>query len=149
MKPFMKFITAVFCTAVLSTSVAWSQHEFPLLAEQNPFISAIIAQDDSLGVVRNHACETIPLAQTIRDYTEALAGLDYSDCPENFTSAFASHRQAWEQLIPFAEQYPDLRGEMHDLFDQLEKGPDAERFKPLVERIWETWREVEKAMEGL
>jgi hypothetical protein len=38
---------------------------------------------------------------------------------------------------------------MHDLFDQLEKGPDAERFKPLVERIWETWREVEKAMEGL
>ena len=147
MKPFMKSITTFFCAAVLSTSVGWSQHEFPLLAEQNPFISVIIAQDDSLGIVRNHACETISLAETIKNYTDALAALDYSDCPDAFTKAFAWHRQAWVDIIPFAQNYSDLRGEMHDLFDQLEKGPDAATIKPLVDKIWSTWREVEKAME--
>jgi hypothetical protein len=148
MKPSKFSIVAIICTTMLMASVAWSQHEFPLLAEQNPFISYVIAQDDSLGVVRNHASETQSLAEAIRDYTDALANLDYSQCPEEFTTAFERHRKAWAKLIPFVEKYPDLRGEMHDLFDQLEKGPEAATFKPLVDDVRVTWQEVEKTMEA-
>ncbi|MEZ4930947.1 MAG: hypothetical protein R2788_02290 [Saprospiraceae bacterium] len=53
---------------------------------------------------------------------------------------------AWKQMIPFVKQYPALRGEMHDLFDELEKGKDADEFKPLLKEVWVTWGAIEEAM---
>ncbi len=49
-------------------------------------------------------------------------------------------------MIPLAETHPELRGEMHVLFDKLEKCADAETFKPLLKAIWDTWAEIETAM---
>ncbi len=106
----------------------------------------IIAMDDSLGTIRNHACETVSLAETIRNYAASLQKLDFSSCPPSFATAFEKHRQAWLAMIPLAEKYPKLRGEMHDLFDQLKAGEDAAVFGPLLDAIWATWAEVELAM---
>lgn len=109
-------------------------------------IQKIIAADDSLGKVRNHACETISLAETIRNYADALQRLDFSTCPAAFTAAFKKHRQAWLDMIPLMEKYPDLRGEMHVLFEGLEKGEDADTFKPLLKAVWDTWSEIDVLM---
>ena len=111
-------------------------------------IEYIIAQDGSLGGIRNHACEKISLAQTIRQYADAIEQLDYTNCPPAFEAAFTNHIRAWREMIPLVEKYPELRGEMHDLFDELEKGKDTDEFKPLLKSIWDTWGEVEKAMEN-
>ncbi len=105
-----------------------------------------IALDDSLGRVRNHACETTPLSLTIRQYAAAIAAIDFPGCPEGFGAAFKKHAAAWLALLPVTDQYPDLRGEMHDLFSQLEAGPHAGPFKPLVKAVWDTWGEIEGAM---
>ena len=110
-------------------------------------IDQIIAQDDSLGKVRNHACERISLAQTIREYTDAMGQFDYQNCPADFTIAFKKHREAWVALIPIVEKYPDMRGEMHTLFEILENGAHAAAFKLLVKAVWDTWGEVEEAMQ--
>mgnify|MGYP007073270431 CR=1 FL=1 len=109
-------------------------------------IQRIIDADNVLGKTRNHACETISMAETIQNYADGMAKLDFRGCPPDFAKAFERHRQAWIDMIPLVEKYPDMRGEMHVLFDQLEKGPDAETFKPLLKAIWDTWAEVEAAM---
>ncbi|MBK8966699.1 MAG: hypothetical protein R3D58_16195 [Saprospiraceae bacterium] len=109
-------------------------------------IQHLIALDDSLGRIRNHACETISLAQTIRNYTDGINKHDFRGCPPDFTKAFTRHLQAWNDMIPFVEKHAGLRGEMHVLFEQLEKGPDAATFIPLLRNIWDTWAAVEAAM---
>ena len=108
-------------------------------------VAYVLAQDDSLGAIRNHACETISLAETIRNYTDGLEHINYNGCPAEFKEAFKAHWEAWRQMIPLVEKYPNLRGEMHDLFDVLEEGEHADEFKPLLQAIWDTWGEVEKA----
>lgn len=117
----------------------------PEQAEQ-ACIEHIIAMDDSLGKVRNHACETISLSQTIVDYVQGMNDLDFGSCPKEFTQAFTNHKNAWLRTLKVTDGYPDLRGEMHDLFDAIEAGPDSSDFKPLVKSIWDTWGEVEAAM---
>ena len=119
-----------------------------LVAPGQACIERIIALDDSLGGVRNHACETISLTETIRQYTDAMGRFDYSDCPDAFTKAIQKHRKAWLALVHLVDQYPDLRGEMHDLFEQLENGRDSATFKPLLKTVWDTWGEVERAMDS-
>ena len=106
----------------------------------------IIAADDSLGSIRNHACEEIPLSQTINDYVAGLGSLDYGGCPEDFRQAFHNHLTAWGEMETFTEQFSDLRGEMHDVFDEIEAGEEKDTFKPLLDAIWSTWAEVETAM---
>ncbi len=105
-----------------------------------------IALDDSLGYIRNHACETLPLSQSIRQYAAAIESIDFRGCPEPFSAGFKKHAAAWLALLPVTDQYPDLRGEMHTLFKQLESGRHAEQFKPLVKSVWDTWGEIEEAM---
>ena len=109
-------------------------------------IEKIIALDDSLGTIRNHACKTISLSETIKQYTAGMNQFDFQTCPEAFTVAFKKHIAAWTDMLVVTNQYPELRGEMHDLFDQLEVGEQAELFKSLLKSIWDTWAEVEQAM---
>lgn len=47
-------------------------------------------------------------------------------------------------MLEITNKYPELRGEMHNLFDQLEKGNDAAEFKRYLKQIWDTWAEIEK-----
>ncbi len=109
-------------------------------------IENAIALDDSLGKVRNHACETLPLAIAIQQYADGLQWIDYTTCPLKFSAAFEAHRQAWLQMIPYLQKYPEHRGEMHYLFGEFEKGPDSATFKPLLKNIWDTWAVIEEAM---
>ena len=108
-------------------------------------IESILAKDSELGKTRNHQCETITLHKTIENYTKAIQNLKFEDCPEEFNLAFKTHISAWNQMGEFTKTYSDLRGEMHDLFDSIEKTKDSLVFKPLLKTIWDTWADVEAA----
>lgn len=108
-------------------------------------VDVILKKDSELGEIRNHACEKISLSKTIDEYVSSLEKLDYSTCPESFTNAFKNHRSAWIDTKQITNRYPELRGEMHDLFDEINKTSDSTEFKKLVKGIWDTWAEVEKA----
>lgn len=109
-------------------------------------ISAVIQSDDSVGKIRNHACETVSLSLAIRNYLAALDGLDIAACPEDFTAAFTKHKQAWLNMLAITDKYPNFRGEMHILFDQLKNSNDAAAFNERLDKIWETWAQVEKSI---
>ncbi len=106
-------------------------------------IDLIIQMDDSLGTIRNHACESIPLSETIENYVQSIRKLDFEDCPEKFSKAFEQHMDAWTNMISLTDQHPDLRGEMHELFDELKVSADSVEFNQKLQVIWDTWGEVE------
>lgn len=117
-----------------------------LPANARPSMKKAIALDDSLGRVRNHACERLPLGATIRAYVAGMETINFTDCPPDFSDGFRQHIAAWNALLPFADQHPALRGEMHALFKQLESGPDGAAFKAAVQKVWDTWALVEASM---
>ncbi|MFN0216717.1 MAG: hypothetical protein ACKVT2_20865 [Saprospiraceae bacterium] len=98
----------------------------------------IIALDDSLGRLRNHACEKVSISQSIQDYTDGLAKIDFQYCPKIFAAGFEKHRMAWLALLPVTNKYLELRGEMHVVFKQIEAGTDGDQFKLLVKTVWDT-----------
>lgn len=105
----------------------------------------ILAQDDSLGSVRNHASEHMPISQSVVQYIKELSKLNFDDCPDDFVEAFEEHMSAWLNVIPILEKYPDARAEMHEVFKEIESGIHQDTFKILVDEIWSTWAKVEKA----
>lgn len=109
-------------------------------------IERVLAEDAVLGAVRNDAPRHMPLAQAVRDYAGALDALDLSACPEDFRRAMRRHIAAWWDVLPYVEGFPSLRGEMHDVFDQIHvaSNPTADEFQRLVDAIWETWAPVER-----
>jgi hypothetical protein len=106
-------------------------------------IHRIIILDDSLGRVRNRICKTTSLSSAIRQYINAVDKFDLKNCPKDFIEAYKNHIQAWSDILTVTDQYPDLRGEMHDLFDELETGIYSDSFKTLLKLIWDTWKKVE------
>ncbi|MDU8887068.1 hypothetical protein RXV94_12935 [Yeosuana sp. MJ-SS3] len=108
-------------------------------------IERIFAKDSFLGNVRNHASEKIPLKDALNNYTSELESLDYTNCPENFISAFQDHINAWKKVAEISSKYPSLRGELHDIFLQLEKSKDSIELKSLVKQVWDTWSKVEES----
>ncbi|MEM7185198.1 MAG: hypothetical protein AAF466_00960 [Bacteroidota bacterium] len=110
-------------------------------------IKHIIAQDSVLGAVRNHAPETMPLSTAINQYAQDLQGLDYTGCPSGFVMAFHAHIEAWKEVTQVTDDYSELRGELHTVFDSLEKSPDSVRFRKLVKGVWDTWADVEEQMQ--
>lgn len=108
-------------------------------------VEYVIANDDSLGGIRNHACEKISLSETIDDYVYSLDNLSFSNCPSAFTVAFEEHKNAWINITEVTDKYPDLRGEMHDVFDIIAIGPDSSEFNFYLAEIWATWEQVELA----
>jgi len=114
--------------------------------KQKSCIQSIIQQDEVLGGIRNHACEDTTLSSTILAYVEGMEALNFENCPKAFTEAFQKHIDAWRDMITVMDKYPGLRGEMHDLFKQLEEGEDAEAFKTKLDAVWDTWSGVEAAM---
>lgn len=107
-------------------------------------INKVIAADDSLGKIRNLECKKHALSQTITSYTLAMRKIQKQDCPKEFSKAFDLHIQSWDNILVVTDKYPSIRGEMHDLFKQLEKSKDSIEFKKLQAEIWKTWVEVEK-----
>jgi hypothetical protein len=116
------------------------------VATQLLCIEQIMASDDSLGRIRNHACENISLSETIANYIGSLEALNYEDCPKAFTESFKQHIAAWKSITKMTDHYSGLRGEMHDLFKEIEEGDEGEEFKELVKSIWDTWADVEQSI---
>ena len=140
------FFISLFGSCKHSKKEAVHENAPSYLINDQSCIEHIISVDDSIGKIRNYNCEKISLSATIRIYTSGLEELDFSACPEDFTVAFNAHIQAWKDMTTLTDKYLRLRGEMHDLFDEIEAGEDAEEFKPLLDNIWSTWAEIEKAM---
>ncbi len=106
-------------------------------------IDNVMQFDQELGKIRNHSCEQISLSETINEYTNGLKYLDYEYCPEKFKLAFKEHINAWLNIKRVTDNYPELRGEMHELFNVIENGKDSVEFKSLNKRIWDTWCAIE------
>lgn len=106
-------------------------------------IESVLARDNELGKARNHDCETMTLPNTIEKYTIGMRALNFEGCPEAFSVAFKDHISAWDHMGEFTKRYSELRGEMHILFDSIEKTKDSSTFKPLLKAIWDTWADVE------
>ncbi|NNF32653.1 MAG: hypothetical protein HKN68_01000 [Saprospiraceae bacterium] len=107
-------------------------------------IRTVLSKDTSLGSKRNNECKEVSLSTTIDRYVISLSGLDYSECPNLFTEAFKSHIDAWVNMKQVTDSFPNLRGELHDLFDQIEGSKDSIVFKKLLADVWSTWEIVEK-----
>ncbi len=107
----------------------------------------MISIDAQAGKIRNRACEKQSLTKTIEEYVATIDAVDLSNCPREFAAAFKRHIQAWRAMIPLCDPYASLRGEMHDLFKQIEEGAGGTAFKKGLDKVWSTWSEVEKAME--
>jgi len=120
------------------------------IAEREPadYVTAIhdmLALDGELAVDRNHDSESVTIAEAIRRYVAGIDSADFSACPIDFREAFLWHRNVWEESIPFFERFPDLRGEMHLLFDEI-RGRGAEtqvELERIEASIWDSWLEVE------
>ena len=111
-------------------------------------IRAVLEEDRALGARRNRAPESGSLAAAVRAYVEGLDAIDFGDCPADFTEAFTLHRDAWHRSIGFFAEHGDLRGELHELFDEIrESSPDArERLEGHEGAIRDTWADVEAAV---
>lgn len=98
-----------------------------------------------MGTIRNHACETIPLSQTITNYTKNLEALNFNNCPEKFSLAFKAHIRAWNNMKKVTDKHDTIRGELHYLFNKLEQTKDSVEFKIYLKDIWDTWKVIENA----
>ena len=116
--------------------------------EKTGCMESILKRDSVLGEIRNHASEQISLSETIDNYTNSLKSLDYSDCPDKFTIAFHEHIEAWLAVKKVSDKYPELRGELHVIFSELEKKKDSLEFKSFETKIFDTWKVVEKITKG-
>ena len=119
------------------------QKEKSVVSEIKSCEETIIEQDSIFGIIRNHASEENSLSKSISNYLAALKSLDYSNCSEQFYNAFYSHIAAWDSLTKVTDNYPDLRGELHDLFKDIEQTKDSTAFTAYLNAIWSTWSDVE------
>ncbi len=105
----------------------------------------VLSVDGELGIQRNGATETESIVSSIRTYLAGIDGTDFSACPDDFTEAFRWHRDAWEKSIVFFERFPNLRGEMHELFETIrsEGGETQIELERIEALIWDSWAEVE------
>ncbi len=108
-------------------------------------VENILKKDSEYGEIRNHESEQLSISKTIDNYTTNLKSLDYTKCPENFSSAFSEHINAWLAIKKVTDNYPNLRGELHSLFTVLENEKDSVEFKVLSKQIWDSWKLVEIA----
>lgn len=116
--------------------------------QEKACMEKVIQLDDSLGEIRNHSSENISLSETITNYVNQLHKIEFENCPEDFTMAFSNHADAWLSIKPITDNYPEMRGELHEIFSQLENSKDSSEFNRLVKNIWATWEEVEGAMKA-
>ena len=111
-------------------------------------MESILKRDSELGKIRNHSSEQISLSETIDNYTNSIKSLNYSSCPEKFTIAFHEHIEAWLDVKKVSDKYPELRGELHVIFSEIEKKKDSLEFKSLELKLFDTWKIVEEITKG-
>lgn len=115
--------------------------------ESKNCVEVIMQKDNSLGTIRNHDSKNISLSTTIDKYTNSVKNLNFKNCPTNFKNAFLGHLSAWEDIKQVTDNHPQLRGEMHALFDSIKTTNDSLAFTIKLKVIFDTWKEVEIAIE--
>jgi len=138
-----KYLITILLILLTACNSNRGKKDFTIHASAKECVDYVIAKDDSLGSIRNYASEKQSLSETIDDYVYSLDNLSFSNCPSTFTDAFEEHKDAWVNITEVTDNYPDLRGEMHDIFDIIADGPDSTTFKLLLAEIWATWEQVE------
>ena len=142
MKQLLLFFTICFTIIGCKSNTNEAQVKTKSCEEQ------IIEKDSVFGIIRNHAAEEKSMSVSIENYVAGLKSLDYSNCQESFYNAFYRHIEAWEAMIQVTDSYPDLRGEMHDVFKLLEQTKDSAKFSLALNKIWSTWSDVESQIKN-
>ena len=114
-------------------------------------MASVIKADERLALARNAAPREMPIGDAVRAYLEAFESLDMSECPPPFREAIRRHLGAWRETLPWLDAYPELRGELHEVFDVIGRDERNAEFRAAVGQIIQTWSQVEQAMvdEGL
>lgn len=137
-------ISAALCfLASCDRSLNRFQEKQQVTAAERTCMDKVIAEDDSIGKIRNKECKTLSLSQTITNYTERMKKIRMEDCPKEFSKSFSQHIDSWNKLLEVTDKYPEMRGEMRDLFKKLEKSQDSVVFRKLKNNVWDTWDLVE------
>jgi hypothetical protein len=112
-------------------------------------IDRVLEMDALLSRQRNRLCQHQSLAAAVQAYVLGIDCLDFGPCPDRFSQAFRRHRDAWNDSIEFLRKHDSLRGEMHELFAQIERIDEAGRndLKRHADAISATWNEVVAAAE--
>jgi hypothetical protein len=147
MIPVMKFLLTIFLILIISCKETGSNRinqDLNFDIESTKCIERIFAKDSVLGEIRNHASENISLSNAIKNYTRKLESMDFTNCPKTFTSSFTKHIEAWKMVTTVSDKYPSKRGELHEIFAELEKSKDSTQFNSLVKQVWDTWNVVKE-----
>ncbi len=112
-------------------------------------IKRILEIDKELGSKRNQRSRTVSIGVAVREYVANVKAIDLARCPRPFRKALENHLAAWTDSLKFFDTVPDLRGEMHSLFDKLRsEEATRESILEIEKAIWGTWMEVEKAQQA-
>ncbi|MHC4976090.1 MAG: YybH family protein [Planctomycetota bacterium] len=111
-------------------------------------IRRVLDEDDRLGEIRDRGVEERPIHEVVREYGEALGSMDMGGCPGDFREAYHRHTLAWEAMVGVLEPYARLRGEMHDVLDELtvDGASSRDRVQDGLDAVWSTWGEVEDSV---
>lgn len=106
----------------------------------------VMAYDRLLGKQRDSIPELAGLSLAASAYVTGLDSIDYSGCPQSLQDAFKKHRDAWHNMIEFLKQHDSLRGEMHELFEQIRalSAEQKEQLDAHQKQIMDSWSEIEK-----
>lgn len=147
MKSILILLPTMFLFGCIGSNGKLENSDTKIEIQEKNCVDRVLEQDSILGHLRNQASKNISLSETIDYYANGLKSMDYTHCPENFKSAFQAHCEAWLEIKKVSDRYPSLRGELHDVFGQLEKSEDSTEFKLLVKQIWDTWKVVGESSE--
>lgn len=107
-------------------------------------VKLVFEKDSVFGNIRNYDSEKVPLSEAITNYSNNSKSLDFSNCPKEFELAFRKHIDAWLDFTKVSDKHPTLRGELHDIFAEIEKSKDSTEFKSRLAQILETWKFVKE-----
>ena len=108
-------------------------------------IRKVLKLDELISIQRNEATRHVALSNAIRIYLNGLETIDFANCPKEFSVAFEKHRKSWENSLVFFDSHSDLRGEMHELLDEIKSTDDAvaEQLGAVYGEIMDSWNGAE------
>ena len=138
----------------ITTSVNGESPEHQFHCQRVPAVKArsagnairrVMEIDTLISRQRNEATRGGTLENAIRVYVMGLDQIDFRECPRDFVNALRKHRDAWHGSIAYFARHGQLRGEMHELLDQIRTMDDQEtgQLQQHFDAIMRTWGELE------
>jgi hypothetical protein len=114
---------------------------------QGQCIDSVIKQDSLLRHKRNLRCKEVAPSQAIREYAAGIDQINFTQCPALFATAFQQYKKAWLGMARVTDQYSKLRGELHEVLQEVANSKNAVEFRQQLQVLIDTWAEVEKAVQ--